>query len=245
MRRRMLPIIIVWLIALPLAGCHRRIDKPVVTLTPLVGTTETAFRAADGWTIHADYAEVVGATRAVILLHQRNGAAADWQPVIAKLTEAGVASLALDQRGAGRSTGAANGSNAPWNTEPDITAAVAWLTSKGFASKEIELAGASYGANNALIYAAAHPEVPAVALVSPGTNYHGLRICPAAAAYRGRLLTVWAQNDAITEDGPATIARAANGRGAQKMFPGDAHGAYLFNAHPDSVDAVVRFLIAK
>src|SRR5262249_19923615 len=85
-----------------------------------------------------------------------------------------------------------------------IAAAVAYL--KPTAKKNIGLTGASYGANNALIYAAAHPEqIRAVVLFSPGENYNGLDALAAARAYAGPLLIFHARNDATASTGPQRI----------------------------------------
>src|SRR5262249_17128708 len=143
------------------------------------------FKTTDGWTIVGDLYTPSGASKgAVILLHQRNGSARDWEPLCLALQKAGFTALAIDQRGAGRSTQGPGptGGNAPWPTSPDIAAAIKFLAVK----KPVGLAGASYGANNALIYAAANPkQVTGVALFSPGANYHGLDALTPARAYHG------------------------------------------------------------
>lgn len=230
------------------AGCHRSDGGSAPGGAPGAGgasANEITFKTADGWTIHADWSTPKGAAKAVILLHQRGGSASDWAPVVAKLNAAGIATLALDQRGAGRSQGPHNGDDAPWDTTPDIAGAVEWLKVKGIAANHVGLAGASYGANNALIYAAAHPQIPAVALLSPGANYQGLVIQPAAAKYHGAVLILTSSGDSITGEGPQIVERDSPGAKELKTYDGDAHGTAIFSAHADSIDAVTGFFKAK
>ena len=159
-----------------------------------------------------------------------------------RLNGAGIATLAIDQRGAGRSLGPQNGSGAPWNTSNDIAGAVEWLARKGFSRGRIGLAGASYGANNALIYAAAHPVVPAVALLSPGANYNGLVSTPAAARDKGAILVLTAKDDPVTGGGPAAITKA-HVRGTIQLvtYRGSVHGTGLLTAEPGSLQALTDF----
>jgi dienelactone hydrolase len=192
---------------------------------------EIAFTTADGWTIRGDlYAPEGAAKGAVVLLHQRGGAAQDWQPLCAALQKAGLATLAIDQRGAGRSTKGPGptGADAPWLTTNDIAAALAQLSGQGPAG----LAGASYGANNALIYAAAHPDqVRGVALFSPGANYHGLDALQPAHAYHGAVLIYHASGDDIAGDGPKQIDAALTGpEHTLHLVEGSGHGTALLDA---------------
>ena len=206
------------------------------------GLREITFRTVDGWTIHGDYSAVRGATKAVVLLHQRGGSSADWRPLVARLNAAGLTTLAIDQRGAGRSIGPQNGVDAPWNTSNDIGGAMSWLAGKGFTAARIGLAGASYGANNALIYAAAHPGVPAVALLSPGADYHGLVAAPAAARYRGAILVLAARDDPVTGGGSEAIAKA-HARWALRVvtYGGSVHGTGLLTSNTGSLRVLTDF----
>ncbi|MGC8668663.1 MAG: alpha/beta hydrolase [Chthonomonadales bacterium] len=202
------------------------------------------FRTTDGWTIHGRFYPDGKGLRAVVLLHQRGGSSADWDDAARKLSTAGLAVLAIDQRGAGASLGPQNGADAPWDTTRDIAGAVDWLKHRGFKPRHVALAGASYGANNCAIYASRTPEVPAVALVSPGANYHGLQIPEAFGRYPGAVLVLTARDDAITGGGPQLIKRLKPAA-ELKVYPGDAHGTALFADQPASLDALVEFLKNK
>ena len=221
-------------VAMTLAGCSRPAASP--------SGGEVTFTTADNWTIHANFASPPNASKAVILLHQRNGSASDWNPIVSRLNAEGVATLALDLRGAGKSTGPQNGDEAPWDVTPDIDGARKYLDEHGLRRTPIGLIGASYGANNALIYAASHPGVSAVALLSPGEDYHGLKVEAPSRVYHGRILILTASRDDVTGPGPQVIADTAGSAATVKSFDGSAHGTEIFSAHPDSVDALVTFV---
>jgi pimeloyl-ACP methyl ester carboxylesterase len=204
------------------------------------GAKEVKLKTADGWTIVGDlYAPSGSGKGAVVLLHQRGGQASDWVVLCQALQKAGIAALAIDQRGAGRSTEGPGptGDDAPWPTGPDIAAAIASLKSYG----PVGLAGASYGANNALIYAAAHPDqVRGVTLFSPGADYHGLQALPAAKAYRGAAVIYHDRSDEIAGDGPRQINAALSGKNhILHVYDGSGHGTALLDTA--TIADAVRF----
>ena len=220
-----------------LAGCGKSETDAQRRMNSI--TRQVVIKTADGWTIHGDlYAPPAAAKGAVILLHQRGGSAKDWQPLCAALEKAGITALAIDQRGAGRSTRpkGPNGDNAPWNTGNDIAAALDSLP----AGQPAALAGASYGANNALIFAAAHAKrVRGVALFSPGANYNGLDAIAPAKRYRGPILLWNAANDSISGNGPQRIHDSQPANRTFTVLPGSAHGTGLLR--PDPIAKTVAF----
>ena len=199
-------------------------------------------KTKDGWNLAGQLYPLnapVEPRSAVILLHQRGGSGSDWMRLCRALQKANITALAIDQRGAGRSTQGPGpvGENAPWLTSADVAAAVAFLKGKG----TLGLAGASYGANNALIYAAAHPDqIKAIALYSPGADYHGLDAVKPAHAYKGAVVIYHDKKDAIAGDGPRLIKAALPaGNHALRVTPGGEHGTALLT--PDNVRDAVTF----
>lgn len=191
---------------------------------------------ADNWKIIGDYYPQRGApTGAVVLLHERDHAATDWRQLCEGLAESGIAALAIDQRGAGRSSRgpAETGKNAPWNTQPDIDAACKYLLkeSKTF-DHHIGLVGASYGANNALIYAAAHADlIQSIALFSPGLDYNGLDAMAPAKVWAGPMYLVYSLHDPIAGLGPEQIRDNCPARDKEtNQFDDDKHGTELLNS---------------
>ncbi len=209
------------------------------------GVQNVALKTGDGWTLAADwYAPPNAAQGVVILLHQRGGQASDWVPLCRALQRVGIGALAVDQRGAGRSIQGPGpaGEDAPWLTSNDTAAAIAWLHRQGggTAQSAVGIAGASYGANNALIYASAHPDqVRAIALYSPGANYHGLDAVKPAHSFKGAVIIYHDKNDAITGSGPRQINAALGGEHALHLTNGSEHGTALLT--PANIKDTVTF----
>jgi dienelactone hydrolase len=198
------------------------------------------FKTPDGWIIVGDRYMPSGVAKgAVVLLHQRGGGAQDWQALSTALQNAGFIALAIDQRGAGRSTQGPGptGENAPWATSTDIATAIASLPK----ALPVGLVGASYGANNALIYAAQHPmKIKGLALFSPGANYNGLDAISAARKNRTPFVIYHGQDDAISGDGPQqinSISPAPNHR--LQILSSSDHGTDLLN--PKVISETSRF----
>ena len=134
------------------------------------------FVTKDGLTIAGDYYQ--GTSKSgVLLLHMMPADRTSWRVFAAKLQGIGFHALAIDLRGHGESTGGPTGyqqfSDAQHQQSLfDIESAVEFLHAHGV--EKIHIGGASIGANLALQYAAEHPEVCSVMLLSPGLDYHGI-----------------------------------------------------------------------
>lgn len=220
------------------SGCAGRLAQPAAVHAR---SHEVSLHTADGWTIVGDLYTASPARGDVILLHQRGGTASDWQPLCAALQKAGITALAIDQRGAGRSTTGPGpvGADAPWSTSGDISAAVAYLKP----GKPVGLAGASYGANNALIYGAGHSaQIAAVALFSPGANYNGLDALAAARGWAGPTLIYHDRDDTIAGGGPQQIASLLH-HAQLHVLPGGDHGTALLST--STVKQTVQFFRAS
>lgn len=200
---------------------------------------EITLKTSDGWTLKGNLYAPPAAKGAVLFLHQYGGSAQDWQPLCAALEAAGITALAIDARGFGRSARGPGGSgeNASWNIENDIAAALESLPS----GQPMALAGASYGANNALIFANSHPNrVRGIALFSPGANYHGLNALPPAKTYQGPVLILTASGDSIAASGPQQIHDANPVNRTLTVLEGAGHGKALLR--PEVVEKTVAFL---
>ena len=207
--------------------------------------SNVSFTTSDGWTIQGMlYSPGKESKSAVILLHQRGGNSSDWSSLSEALAKKGLTVLAIDQRGAGKSTKGRGGvgENAPWDTSGDIEAAVSFLGTKS----AIGIAGASYGANNALIYAAAHPQaVKSIALFSPGLDYNGLKTETPAKSWKGSLRIYHDQNDSVAGEGPAQLDKIS-GSADHKLIltTGSKHGTDLLpEAIKNPSDSVVDFFV--
>jgi pimeloyl-ACP methyl ester carboxylesterase len=189
---------------------------------------------ADGVRIAGDlYVPASTPAPAIVALHQWRSSRASYADFAKTMRDAGFIVLAIDGRGYGESTGGASGAVAPeWDTRMDIAAAVAYLVHLPDAdARRIGLVGASYGASNALIYAAEDPiSVRAVALLSVGLNYNdSLPTEPAIAAYGDRpLLMVAAKDDPDAARAAERLAALAKGAKPEvKVYDAGGHGTAL------------------
>jgi alpha-beta hydrolase superfamily lysophospholipase len=163
-----------------------------------------SFTTDDGVVLSGLYVPPQGSSKVFVLLHGLGSNQEEWQPFIGKLIKRGYGILSYDARGHGESIhtkGNADisyesfgppGNHSPWNKMPsDLDTAVSFLTkTKNIPVKRIGIMGASLGANVALIYAAGHPSIPVVVLLSPGLSYAGLNTAPAIAEYGNRPLAI-------------------------------------------------------
>ena len=128
-----------------------------------------ALTTADGVPIKGDYYRpVVESAPAVVLVHGSGRERSAWGIFAWRLMEQGVATLAIDLRGAGESGGEIDDQN----KVEDVAAAVAFLTAQAEVDPHnVFIIGANDGSWWALDYAARHPEIRAVALITPGIRY--------------------------------------------------------------------------
>ncbi len=220
-----------FLLFLTLAGCGGKETGTVVTTEQATGdATSVRYSTRDKWVISGDMYKPTGVPRGgVLLLHQRGGSGDDWHALCIALQQAGFTALAIDQRGTGRSTQGPgqSGEYAPWDTSPDIEGGLYVLKEFG----PTAIVGASYGANNALIYGTANPsQMKSLVLFSPGKDYHGLDAVSAARKYTGALLIFHQKGDKIAGDGPAEIDKAsASKEHLLQISDGTGHGTALLN----------------
>ncbi|MGH8003308.1 MAG: alpha/beta hydrolase [Limisphaerales bacterium] len=179
----------------------------------------------------------------IILLPKMASDRKSWGDFPKKLSAAGYAVLALDQRGHGESI---------WQGEKkrtflkftnfdfarmvtDLDAVLTVLSKQ----KKVDVTrsaiyGASIGANVALVYGAGHPEVKAVALLSPGMDYKGITTSDAAISYGNRpALVVAAGQDGYSALSTRKLADKMGESATLKIYEGKEHGTGLFSEQKD------------
>ncbi len=117
----------------------------------------------------------------LILLHDTGRRKEDWKLLALPLARAGYGVLAVDLRGHGASLTSPSGEELSWkkfratrltndyaNMSRDAEAAVAELMNRGVPEDSIGFVGAEVGGSIAIRYAAVHPKVPLVVMLSPG-----------------------------------------------------------------------------
>lgn len=222
---------------------------------PPADSERVMFKTLDGVTLVATYVPgPAGSDRAVVFLHQLSSNRGEWAPFVTAL-RGKYHVLALDMRGHGESTESDHGAldwqqftDADWDAVTgDLAAATQFLSSKGVALAGTVIVGSSIGSSATLRFAADHPDLAGIVMLSPGLKYHGLETVPAAKRYGKPKLIVyssdaedaargleqaWKQADDLPQPQPVTM----------HQVPGKAHGVKMLADDPGLVDAVVEFV---
>lgn len=199
-----------------------------VVLQPLPTTPQRVrFTSADGIELAATYYPTGrDQSPTLLLLHMLGSDRESWREFALDGQRQGYSSLALDIRGHGESGGERDFAR----MDDDVDAALTWLgTETGSDMNNIAILGASIGANLALRAGAAHPELVAVVLLSPGLDYRGITTAEALAGFGGRpLLVVVADGDSYAAESSARL-QADAAQGELWRLSGSAHGTTLLN----------------
>jgi alpha-beta hydrolase superfamily lysophospholipase len=167
----------------------------------------------------------------------------EWAALQSELADRGIGSLALDLRGHGQSlAGPPNSTDftgfdasGQWpRAQNDVEAAAAFLKKRGIPDSRLIYIGASIGAN---LVSRAQPRPRCLVLLSPGTDYRGVRLAPPTP----QLPTLVA---ASPQDGYAaqtSSAYAAAGKNVTLLPARAGHGAQMLS-DPNFLDALLRWL---
>lgn len=189
------------------------------------------FPGADGATLTAAYYEPSRRPApGVILLHMLRRSHNDWDAAASQLSDAGFVVLALDFRGDDVATYVS-----------DVGAAKSFLRQRPeVIPTAIGIAGASIGANVALLDAADDPGVMSVALLSPGLDYGGLRTEAAMKKYGGRpALLIGSTNDPYAARSIRQLITIGPGTREVRLVDAAAHGTALLTREPALIAALV------
>lgn len=213
------------------------------TPTRAAQVQEVTFRTDDGVAIAGSLYLPARPGPAVLLLHALGRTREDWQPVATRLADAGFVALAIDLRGHGASGPLPEGTSLEDLTRmvADVKAARAFLaTRREVVPNRIGIAGASIGANLAILFAAGDPTVRSLALLSPGIDYRGLRPEAALARYGDRpALLVSSQEDSYSTNSVRKLAKSGAGVREVKILNGAGHGTAMIDRQPDLAPALV------
>ncbi len=217
----------------------------VLTATPLAAATaqDVSFRTDDGVTIAGTLHLPSRPGPGIILLHALNRTRDDWEAVAARLADAGFVTLAIDLRGHGASGPPPEGADLQDLTKmmADVRAARAFLASRReVAPNRVGIAGASIGANLAILFAAGDPTVRSLALLSPGIDYRGLRPEAALRKYGDRpALLVASQEDSYATNSARQFARSGPGVRDLRILVAAGHGTAMIGRQPDLAASLV------
>jgi len=165
--------------------------------------TELEFKSVDGWALHAVWEKAAEGKPTVVLLAGTGQRKEEWRAFARALIKAGYGYAALDARGHGESRTtpagelitykklrAGNAMKGAANDYEDMTrdveALVGQLTGQGVVEESIGVLGAEVGGSVAVKYAAVHPKVPFVIMLSPGLAWQEIPLVNAVRAFKGR-----------------------------------------------------------
>ncbi|MGQ9582585.1 MAG: alpha/beta hydrolase [Thermoplasmatota archaeon] len=211
------------------------------------GATAVQFRTDDGFELKGVYYRTCSSAPLVILVHGLNEDRRAYDPIVPLLRSSGYNVLAFDSRGHGESL-YQSGRRRPWAdpgsgfTEEDframhldIVAAKQYAMAMFESAPLVAVVGASIGANEALQFAAEGqtPEVRALVLLSPGSDYRGVESGPPARTLseRGDVAVLFAasQGDSASMSCAIELHAAFLGPRELDVQPGDAHGTGLLS----------------
>lgn len=196
-------------------------------LTTAQRSQRVTLRTDDGLNIAATFYEPAQRPApAVVLVHMLTGSRRDWEAMATRLASEGIGALAIDLRGHGESPGGAGDLTGMVN---DVKAAKRHLAGRPDVNhSRIGIAGASIGANLAVLAAAEDATVTSLALLSPTLDYRGLRIEAALKKYGSRrVLLVAGQDDAYAMRSVKDLAKTGAGREVL-LLEGAGHGMNMF-----------------
>jgi dienelactone hydrolase len=214
---------------------------------------QVSFLTGDSVTIHGDwYASQDSSNRVLILLHMNRSDRSQWKDFASVASGQGYSVLAIDFRGHGESTKSSTGiidfdslTNDDYTAMIfDVDAAVGWARSQTeLKLSSIGIIGASIGANVALSYAANHQQIAAIAMLSPGLDYRGVKTEDALRAYGDRpVLIIAAQDDNYASVSSTTLASIGGAATELFQYESGGHGTFLFESQADLSERLIRFM---
>lgn len=213
---------------------------------------KVSFETSDAVTIVGNYWS--GGKNGVVLLHMMPATKESWNEFANDLYNKEFSILAIDLRGHGESTsqGSKTLNYKTFNDTDhqasinDVDAAVEFLKKQGVTN--VDIVGASIGANLAIWYQAEHPDIKKTVLLSPGTNYRGILTEPFAAELLDtqKVYLVAGTQDMRSAGGADAMAKQiANnikGEAIVKTYESAAHGTDLFAVDPILIETLVKWL---
>ncbi len=178
----------------------------------------------------------------VVLIHGNGRDAEDWSHFGERLATRGFHVVAVDLRGHGHSAAAAELTAATYPLMvADVDAATAWLRANGAA--KVHLVGAEFGANLAVISAAADTEINDIALLSAGMNLQGVASPTAMETYGARpALVIASAGDSYSARSATVLEGKAAGPVYVEILDGEAKGVRMLTRDPQLEGKLIAWL---
>lgn len=215
---------------------------------------DVTLTAADGTPLKAAYYAAAQPGPGVLLLHMCNTTRKSWEPLAPQLAAAGIHALSLDYRGFGESGGDRADALAPQDAQRiitekwpgDIDKAYEFLLAQpGVNKARIGAAGGSCGVNQAVRFAARHPEVGSLVLLAGGLDAEGIRFLTETPSVP--LFAAAAADDQFDANAPDTmrfiLALSGNPRNKFAGFKDGKHGTEIFGPHPELPKQIVAWYV--
>jgi acetyl esterase/lipase len=200
-----------------------------------------SFRLADGRMLSALWMEAEERPApAVVLVPMLGRPREEWQVTAQRLADVNIHALAIDLPASALPENLAELTR--WHEA--IPAAIAYLAGHAADVRPgaIGVAGASLGANLALVAGAATPAVASLALVSPSLDYRGVRVDSLLPQYGGRPALLMASlHDPYAARSVRTLAQDTSGPREVRWSSIAAHGTLLLSHDQDLVGALVEW----
>ena len=211
--------------------------EPVVVLA---AARTVSFRSPSGRTVEASLNESSQRpATAVVLVGMLGHSRDDWQAIAQRMADAHITTLAIDLPGAV----APGDPGALANWSDDIRGAVAYLASRPETrAGAIGVVGAALGASLAGIAAAGDSQIRSLVLVSPTSDYRGVRLDNALRQYGARpAYLVASQQDPYAARSARELAKNPPGIRQVQMAEAAASGTSLLIREPDLVRLVIEW----
>lgn len=229
---------------------------------PTLPGTELELKAVDGWTLHAVWQKAAEGKPTLVLLPGTGQHKEDWRPFARALAKAGYGYAALDVRGHGESRTTPAGelitykklratklANDYEDMTRDVEALVGSLVGQGVIERSIGVMGAEVGGSIAVKYAAVHPQVPFVIMLSPGLAWQEIPLVNAVRAFKGRatpILMVHSEADKRSaKETPLLYAFAKNSVGENNtalIVVPDERGTRMLRRNKDLTARILAWL---
>jgi alpha-beta hydrolase superfamily lysophospholipase len=203
------------------------------------------FRTDDGVTISATWYEPsLRPAPAVILVHMLHQSRREWESLAQRLSADGIGALAIDLRGHGESGGSAPAGDTSYLPMLlDVKAARRHLAQRSDVQHgRVGIIGASIGANLAALEASADASVASIVLLSPSTDYRGLRIEAPLRKLARPVLLVASDDDPYALRSSREIQKAGGGVREVLVLKQAGHGTAMLSRDPDLVRQLVDWV---
>jgi dienelactone hydrolase len=184
---------------------------------------------------------------AVVLLHMLGRSHRDWEGAAAKFVEAGMAVLAVDFRQVPvLDPEATDAFGSPYaSLVLDAEAARAYIAARPEVNPaRVGIAGASLGANVAVLAAANDSSVRSLALLSVSLDYRGLKLEQALKKFGSRpALLVASSEDPYALRSARQAVTMGDGARELRVLSGAGHGSVMLARDPDLASALVDWFI--